>query len=184
MGVGNLNNLIYKHQYGFQRNKSTEHNLIHETNFIGQALNEGKWCIGIFLDFKKAFDTVQHDILLKKLNKYGVKGTALKWFKSYLSNRAQCVDINGTMSDFCDILMSVLQGSSLGPILFLCFINDIYLCTRLDMFLFADDSNALSKGDNLSELVDFVNSELNKIALWCKANKLVVNSNKTKYMIC
>jgi hypothetical protein len=87
------------------------------------------------------------------------------------------------MSDFCDILMSVLHGSSLGPILFLCFINDIYLCTSLDMFLFADDSNALSKGDNLSELVDFVNSELNKIALWCKANKLVVNSNKTKFMI-
>jgi hypothetical protein len=87
------------------------------------------------------------------------------------------------MSDFCEILMSVLQGSSLGPILFLCFINDIYLCTSLDMFLFADDSNALTKGDNLSELVDFVNSELNKIALWCKANKLVVNSNKTKYMI-
>jgi hypothetical protein len=82
-----------------------------------------------------------------------------------------------------NIIMSVLQGSSLGPILFLCFINDIYLCTSLDMFLFADDSNALSKGDNLSELVDFVNSELNKIALWCKANKLVVNSNKTKFMI-
>jgi hypothetical protein len=80
-----LNNLIYKHQYGFQRNKSTEHNLLHVTNYIGQALNEGKWCIGIFLDFKKAFDTVQHDILLKKLSKYGVNGTALDWFKSYLS---------------------------------------------------------------------------------------------------
>jgi hypothetical protein len=96
----------------FEGGNITEHNLIHVTNFIGQALNEGKWCIGIFLDFKKAFDTVQHDILLKKLNKYGVKGTALEWFKSYLSNRAQCVDINGTMSDFCEILMSVLQGSS------------------------------------------------------------------------
>jgi hypothetical protein len=178
-----LNNLIYKHQYGFQRNKSTEHNLIHLTNFIGQAINEGKWCIGIFLDLKKAFDTVQHDILLKKLEKYGVNGTALDWFKSYLSNRLQCVDINGSMSDYKRILMSVLQGSSLGPILFLCFINDIYLCTNLNMFLFADDTNALTKGDNLMELMDNVNLELQKIAQWLKANKLAINISKTKYMI-
>jgi hypothetical protein len=178
-----LNNLIYKHQYGFQRNKSTEHNLIHLTNFVGQAINEGNWCIGIFLDFKKAFDTVQHDILLRKLSKYGINGTALEWFKSYLSDRLQCVDINGYMSEFKRILMSVLQGSSLGSILFLVFINDIYYCTNLNMYLFADDTNALAKGDNLMNLLDHVNLELKKIALWFKANKLVVNSSKTKYMI-
>jgi hypothetical protein len=178
-----LNNLIYKHQCGFQRNKSTEHNLIHVTNFVGQAINEGNLCIGIFLDLKKAFDTVQHDILLKKLSKYGINGVALDWFKSYLSDRSQCVDINGTMSDFKRILMSVLQGSSLGPILFLVFINDIYLCTNLNMYLFADDTNALAKGENLTDLMDHVNSELKKIAVWFRANKLVVNSSKTKYMI-
>jgi hypothetical protein len=119
------NNLIYKHQYGFQRGKSTEHNLLHVTNYIGQALNDNKWCIGVFLDLKKAFDTVQHDILLKKLEHLGVRNTALRWFTSYLSNRMQCVDIAGTLSDFKKIIMSVFQGSSLGPILFLCFINDI-----------------------------------------------------------
>jgi Reverse transcriptase (RNA-dependent DNA polymerase) len=119
--------LLYIHQYGFQRNKSTEQNLIHVTNFIGEALNEGKWCIGIFLDLKKAFDTVQHEILLKKLAKFGISGNLLEWLKSYLSNRTQCVDINGSLSDLADIIMSVLQGSSLGPILFLCFINDISL---------------------------------------------------------
>jgi sarcosine oxidase/L-pipecolate oxidase len=176
-------NLLYKHQYGFQRGKSTEHNLIQVTNYIGNALNDGKWCIGIFLDFKKAFDTVQHDILLKKLEKFGVRGLALSWFKSYLSNRTQCVDIEGTMSDFMDILMSVFQGSSLGPILFLCFINDIYNCTNLDMFLFADDTNALSSHDNLYSLIAFFNGEFKKLAVWCKANKLVLNVNKTKYMI-
>jgi hypothetical protein len=177
------NNLLYKHQYGFQRGKSAEHNLIHVTNYIGQALNDGKWCIGIFFDLKKAFDTVQHDILLKKLVKFGVRGIALNWFKSYLSNRTQCVDINGVLSDFKDILMSVFQGSALGPILFLCFINDIYNCTTLDMFLFADDTNALSTHNNLSTLIDNINCELKKLALWFKANKLVLNVSKTKYMI-
>jgi Reverse transcriptase (RNA-dependent DNA polymerase) len=178
-----LNNLLYKNQYGFQRNKSTEHNLLQVTNFIGNALNDGDWCIGIFLDLKKAFDTVQHDILLRKLEKYGVRGTALAWFASYLANRTQCVDINGTLSDFKHILMSVLQGSTLGPILFLCFINDIYNCTLLSMFLFADDTNALAKGNNLSNLIDFINVELQKVALWFKSNKLVINVSKTKYMI-
>jgi hypothetical protein len=177
------NNLIYKHQYGFQRGKSTEHNLLHVTNYIGQALNDNKWCNGVFLDLKKAFDTVQHDILLKKLEHFGVRNTALRWFTSYLSNRMQCVDIAGTLSDFKKIIMSVFQGSSLGPILFLCFINDIYNCTNLDMFLFADDTNALSTHENLSSLIDFVNMELKKLALWFKANKLVLNSSKTKYMI-
>jgi hypothetical protein len=177
------NNLLFKHQYGFQRGKSTEHNLIHVTNYIGQALNDSKWCIGIFLDLKKAFDTVQHDILLRKLEKFGVRGTALRWFTTYLSNRTQCVDIDGTLSDFRRIIMSVFQGSSLGPILFLCFINDIFNCTNLDMFLFADDTNALSTHDNLNTLIDFVNNELRKLASWFKANKLVLNISKTKYMI-
>jgi Reverse transcriptase (RNA-dependent DNA polymerase) len=72
-----LNNLIYKHQYGFQRGKSTEHNLVQVVNYIGEALNNGNWCVGIFLDLRKAFDTVQHNILLRKLEKYGIRGTAL-----------------------------------------------------------------------------------------------------------
>jgi hypothetical protein len=115
-----LNKLLYKHQYGFQRGKSTD-NLIQVTNFIGTALHEGKWCIGVFLDLKKAFDTVQHDILLRKFEKFGVTGTSLRWFASYLSNRKQCVGIDGIFSDFKDIVMSVCLGSSLGPILFYMF---------------------------------------------------------------
>jgi hypothetical protein len=178
-----LNELLYIHQYGFQRGKSTEHNLVQITNYIGQALNDGNWCIGVFLDLKKAFDTVQHDILLKKLVKFGINGNFLDWFKSYLSGRKQCVDINGSYSNFRDIIMSVLQGSSLGPILFLCFINDIHHCTNLNLFLFADDSNALAQNSNLHDLVTYVNVELQKLATWFKANKLVINAEKTKYMI-
>ncbi len=93
-----LNKILYKHQYGFQKGKSTEHNLIHALNFIGTALNENKYCIGVFFDHKKAFDVCSHEILLMKLSKMGITGVALKWFKSYLSNRTQIVDINGTHS--------------------------------------------------------------------------------------
>ena len=93
------NNLLYEHQYGFLKGKSTEHNLLHLTNKIGEALNDDKYCIGIFLELKKAFDVVSHSILLKKLKTLGINGTALKWFESYLKNRTQQVDINGNLSD-------------------------------------------------------------------------------------
>ena len=85
--------------YGFQKHRSTEHALLHVINTISTALNENKYCIGLFLDFKKAFDTTPHEILLKKLEKLGITGTALNWFASYLSNRTQKVEVNSTLSD-------------------------------------------------------------------------------------
>ena len=93
-----FNNLLFKHQYGFQKNKSTEHNLVQALNYIGQAFNENKYCIGVFFDLKKAFDVCSHEILLMKLERMGIRGTALEWFKSYLSERTQFVDINGNHS--------------------------------------------------------------------------------------
>ena len=93
-----LNKLLYIHQFGFQKKLSTEHNLLHLTNYVSKALNDDEFCIGIFLDLKKAFDVVPHDILLKKLNYLGVNDNALAWFNSYLSGRTQCVDINGILS--------------------------------------------------------------------------------------
>jgi hypothetical protein len=91
------NNTLYKHQYGFQRNKSTEHSLIHALNYINKAMNENKYSIGVFFDLKTAFDVCSHDILLMKLSRMGITGAALSWFKSYLSERSQCVDINGNI---------------------------------------------------------------------------------------
>ena len=119
-----INKLISPWQFGFQKYLNTEHNLIHAVNFIGEAMNRGDFCIGVFFDLRKAFDVVQHDVLLNKLSKLGVKNSALNWFKSYLSNRKQVVDIHGTLSEVKNISCSVLQGSILGPLLFLCFIND------------------------------------------------------------
>ena len=155
-----LNKLIYKHQYGFQRNKSTEHHLIHLSNFVSNAINENKYCIGVFLDLKKAIDVCSHSILIKKFKKLGISGTPLKWFKSYLSNRKQCVEVNGKTSNEKDISISVLQGSILGPILFLCYINDLPGSTLLYTLLFADDTACLASGNNLPELINFINTEL------------------------
>ena len=178
-----LNNLLYEHQYGFLRGKSTEHNLLHVTNEIGKALNEGNFCIGLFLDLRKAFDVCSHEILLMKLEKLGIKDKALEWFKSYLCNRVQHVDIEGNVSSPKNIDISVLQGSILGPILFLCYINDLPNATELLTFLFADDTSGLIFGKNLQELVQRMNSEINKLANWFRANKMAVNISKTKYII-
>jgi hypothetical protein len=112
-----------------------------------------------------------------------LNGTTHKWFSDYLSGRSQKVEINGTYSEPLDLDISVFQGSTLGPILFLCYINDFYSATSIFSVLFADDTTCLSKGKNLNDLVTYVNSELYKIALWFKANKMAVNTSKTKYII-
>jgi len=177
------NDLIYVHQYGFLPNRSTEHNLLQIINYISNALNEGDFCIGVFLDLKKAFDVCSHEILLKKLLKMGIRGNAYKWFENYLSGRTQFVDINGSKSDPLEINISVIQGSILGPILFLCYINDFYAATTLFSVLFADDTTGLGKGKNLRDLTTYVNGELQNISNWFRANKMAINTSKTKFIV-
>ena len=177
------NNLLYTHQYGFTPGKSTEQNLLQVLDYVTKALNNNQYCIGVFIDLKKAFDVCSHSILLKKLSLMGVNGVALNWFRTYLSNRTQCVDINGNLSAEKRLLLSVIQGSILGPILFLCYINDLYLCTTLFTTLFADDGTCLAKDANLNNLIKYVNNELQKISNWFLSNKMAVNTSKTKYII-
>jgi hypothetical protein len=178
-----LNNLLYEHQYGFQPKKSTEHNLIHLTNHILAALNEKKYCIGLFLDLKKAFDVCSHPILLKKLKKYGIVGTTHDWFKSYLRNRVQKVDIDGHLSSEKIFNISVIQGSILGPILFLIYINDLHSFTNLLTLMFADDTACAASDKNLTNLVNLINTELTKLARWFRSNRMAVNVSKTKFII-
>ena len=118
-----------------------------------------------------------------KLSKLGIVGKSLDWFTSYLNNRVQHVDIDGNISSPKNINISVLQGSILGPILFLCYINDLPNETELLTFLFADDTSGLIIGKNLQELVQKMNCEINKLANWFRANKMAVNISKTKYLI-
>ena len=126
---------------------------------------------------------VNHEILLKKLKKFGIVGNTLNWFKTYLNNRLQAVDINGSLSDTKHIDCSVLQGSILGPTLFLCFINDFPNSTLLNVFMFADDTTCLCAGKDLKALCNTVNLEIQKMAFWYRTNKMAVNISKTKYML-
>jgi len=176
------NNLIYEHQYGFQRSKSTEHSLVHAVNFIGNAMNENKYALGVFFDLKKAFDVCSHEILLMKLERMGVRDTALLWFRNYLSNRKQIVDINGHRSDEKGIEISILQGSILGPILFLIYINDLHSVTSLLSLMFADDTFCLKSGPVLNTLIIDVNNEINKMALWFRADENLTLDKHIKHL--
>ena len=178
------NQILYKYQFGFQPGKSTAHPLLHIVDFISKAFNNDEFVIAVFLDFQKAFDLVDHKILLKKLCNIGVRGIALKWFESYLKDRKQFVMVNGKISKFFKTInISVLQGSILGPLLFLIFINDMHKSNALLNVHFADDTTGLCKGKKLNEMVPFVNQELQKIGVWLRSHKLSINAGKTKVMI-
>ena len=177
--------ILYKHQYGFRNGHSTCHPVLHFLDKIILALNKPnpEYTLGIFLDLKKAFDTVDHGVLLAKLNHYGFRGLANTWFKNYLGNRKQFVHINGENSSHKEMLCGVPQGSVLGPLLFLIFINDLPNCCKFFTLLFADDTTFQLTGSNLVNLFDLANSELNKASKWFQINKLTLNTSKTKYIL-
>jgi hypothetical protein len=177
------NKLLNENQFGFQEGFSTVHHLLKLTNHVTKEINKKNYTVGIFLDLKKAFDVVPHRILLKKLEKLGIGGVALRWFTSYLEGRTQRVDIEGQLSDLESLTISILQGSILGPILFLCFINDLPNCTDLLTLLFADDTAGLVSGPELGPLIQKANAELQKLGTWFRANKMAINVSKTKYII-
>ena len=185
-----LNSFINKHkilcnnQFGFRKQHDTNMALIIMVDKILKAMNEGEFVIGLFLDLCKAFDTLNHDILLKKLYKYGIRGNSYLWFNSYLSNRKQYVNYNGTTSSVSNIICGVPQGSILGPLLFIIYVNDIINVSNIFFpILFADDTNVFVSGKNINKTVSNLNSELKKLVQWLNINKLSLNIRKTHYIV-
>ena len=151
---------------------------------IASALDNHLHTIGIYLDYSKAFDTVNHDILLHKLYYYGIRGSALEWFKSYLRNRQQFVQLNGIGSRMQSVTCGVPQGSLLGPLLFILYVNDFPKSSNVFSFLlFADDTSIFCSNKDLRVLLETVNMELHGLTNWIHANKLSLNLLKTKYML-
>ena len=177
------NNILSKWQFGFRAGHSTTHPMVHFLNKISDSLNKKKHTLSIFCDLKKAFDTCDHDILLSKLDKYGIKNTELSWFKSYLTQRKQFVSIKDTSSPLLDISLGVPQGSILGPLLFILYINDLPLASELLTLLFADDTTLLFSHDDINVLISTVNSEFKKVCEFFRTNKLVLHPDKTKFII-
>jgi hypothetical protein len=176
--------ILAQNQYGFRDKHSTYMALLSLVDDISEELNNKNYSIGIFIDLSKAFDTINHKLLIRKLNHYGVRGIVLDWFISYLTDRTQFVNIDGTNSTFLPVKCGVPQGSILGPLLFILYINDIIHSSELAKFImFADDTNIFFKHKNLSILYNVINTELEKIYVWFKLNKLSLNIKKTNYIL-
>lgn len=177
------NKYFSKNQYGFREGLSTELALLNFMGQVNRGINDGHNVSGLFIDIKKAFDTVDHGILLKKLYNCGFRGTAHDWFNSYLSNRKQCVRINDTVSEMGEITCGVPQGSVLGAILFIIFVND--LCNgnyKGKLTAFADDTALCYVEKDPNTLSMQIQSDLGSLNWWFITNKLVLNVDKTTYL--
>ena len=181
---GNRMEILYSHQFGFRKGFSTALSLIHLVNSVASAVDRNEFTVGVFLDLSKAFDTLDHRILLTKLEHDNIRGLALEWIKSYLSNRSQYVLFNGIRSDPCFIKCGVPQGSILGPLLFVLYINDLPMATKsTESMLFADDTSIFYSSPDLETATNIVANEQADVDLYMKANKLSVNIDKTNFVI-
>ena len=183
-------NTIYENQFGFRKKHSTVHALSTAVKSIAQSMNDKSHSIGLFIDFSKAFDTIKHEILLKKLEHYGIRGPALDLLTDYLSGRYQYVSLDGSISDLQLISIGVPQGSVLGPLLFIVYINDIINCvsdhehcSQSVFVLFADDTNVFIRASSISDAQLIAESTLQCISKYLFANYLHINIKKTKYVV-
>ena len=182
------NNIFFDSQYGFRSKRSCEHAIMEMVGRVLQTKNKGKHSMGVFLDLSKAFDTLDHPVLIAKLERYGIRGNMLDWFKSYLSGRSLVAKISNstnvtTYSEKYDITFGIAQGSCLGPLLFVIFCNDIYMLPIIGkLILFADDTTLIETHRNKKFLDYAICHDMLLLMDWFMANKLMLNLNKTVAM--
>lgn len=172
------------HQFGFRQGKSTEEAVTLLVDTVVSHLDQGRCCIGVFLDLAKAFDTVSIPILLSKLSAYGIRGLSLDWFSSYLSGRGQCVKVGDHLSDVRPVNFGVPQGSILGPTLFITYINDIMrnVMQNSETICYADDTAILFHGRSWDEVNRLATLGMKRIQNWLNQNILTLNSTKTQFL--
>ena len=179
----NENNILSQFQSGFRSGNSTVTALLQATENWYKNIDCGYINGVVLVDLSKAFDTVDHTILLKKLGMYGINNTPLDWFKSYLDDRQQCCMVNGIQSEFKPITTGVPQGSILGPLLFLLYINDLPNClTSTTPGMYADDTQITASAETINELENILNFDLKNLHTWLCANKLSANCTKTEFI--
>ena len=176
------NRLLYEFQSGFRSSYSTDTRLIHLTDYIKLENDKGNFTGMVLLDLQKAFDTVDHTILLNKLKWLGADDLTVQWFRSYLTGRTQVTDIGGTMSDPKGVTCGVPQGSMLGPLLFLLYVNDMASAVRCKLLLYADDSALIASGKNVAD-IESLSSELEYVSNWLIDNKLSLHLGKTQSIL-
>lgn len=177
-------NLLSPHQFGFRPDYSTELALLSFTDRIKQAIDDGLLTGAVFIDLTKAFDTINHRILLCKLESFGIVGPALQFIRNYLTNRSQVVYVNNIASSAKPVTMGVPQGSILGPLLFLLFINDLpSSLNHTNCLLYADDTTIFTSQKTTAELESSLNSDLCNIYQWCVNNHLYMNPSKTTFVV-
>ena len=179
-----MRKIMYCHQFGFRKRHSTVIALIDFTDSIGRLIDERNYALTIFIDFTKAFDTVNHDILLNNQTYYGIRGHLNEFFRSYLSNRRQYAVVNGVRSQINNITCGVPQGSVMGPVLFLLYVNDLYRSVGdKTIRLFADDTALLVHNRNIEALMANARASFDKLYEWCLCNRLTINNDKTKFIL-
>lgn len=177
------NKILNDNQYGFRKQKSTINAIDKFLSQVYSSINKQEYIIAIYLDFSKAFDTVNHSILKQQLKDAKLDDNSLKWFNSYLGNRTQKVTANGILSQSEPSNYGVPQGSTLGPLLYIIYVNEmVHALKNGTMITFADDTVIINCGRSISDTIRDSEEDLERVALWCRENKLSLNTEKTKSM--